>query len=224
MNGWRQQLVGVAAVAAWLALVALAALAVRARWPEQREWSRKLVHIGSGPVVLIAWALAIDRLLAVVAAAAVTVLAGLNHRLRVLPAIEYVGRASYGTVAYGAAITTLLLLFWPRRPDAAAAGVLVMALGDGAAGLVGPAVTSPSWLVLGQRKSVAGTAAMAVAALAALLLVAGISGTQGQPVPGPAGLLLISAVAVGLEQLAVLGIDNYCVPVAVGLLWSLLRR
>ncbi|MFN5194912.1 MAG: dolichol kinase, partial [Cyanobacteriota bacterium] len=66
--------------------------------------------------------------------------------------------------------------------------------------------------------------AMAVAALAALLLVAGISGTQGQPVPGPAGLLLISAVAVGLEQRAVLGIDNYCVPVAVGLLWSLLRR
>ena len=42
--------------------------------------------------------------------------------------------------------------------------------------------------------------------------------------PAGSGLLLISAVAVGLEQLAVLGIDNYCVPVAVGLLWSLLRR
>jgi phytol kinase len=45
--GWSQQLLGVAAVAGWLALLALAALQVRGRWNGQREWSRKLVHIGT---------------------------------------------------------------------------------------------------------------------------------------------------------------------------------
>ncbi len=220
MEGWRQQLIGGGAVAAWLVLVILTALAVRSRWPEQREWSRKLVHIGCGPVVLIAWGLAIDRPVAVVAAAVITLLAGLNHRLRVLPALEDVGRASYGTVAYGAAITTLLLLYWPGQPDAAAAGVLVMALGDGAAGLVGPAVVSPSWQVLGQRKSLAGTVAMALAALLALGTVAALVGSGAPAAPA---LLFIAAVAVALEQVAVLGFDNYTVPVVAGLLWAWLR-
>ena len=52
-----QQLLGVAAVLAWLAAVLLTALAVRRRWPQQKEWSRKVVHIGTGAVVLLAWAL-----------------------------------------------------------------------------------------------------------------------------------------------------------------------
>ena len=99
---------GVALVLLWLALVVGLALAARRRWPGQPEWSRKVLHIGTGPVVLIAWAVAVDRWLALAAAALVTVVAALNHRYRLLPAIEDVGRHSYGTVAYGAAITALL--------------------------------------------------------------------------------------------------------------------
>jgi phytol kinase len=214
---WRQQLIGVAAVGAWLVLVTLLAVAVRRRWPQQKELSRKLVHIGCGPVVLIAWALGVDRWLALPAAAAVTLLALLNHRLQLLPAIEDVGRPSYGTVAYGGAITLLLALFWPQRPAAAAAGVLVMALGDGAAGLVGPLLASPSWRVLGQRRSLAGTLAMALASLVALGLVRAMAGGAGPPLPL---LLLIGAGGVALEQLGWFGLDNLTVPLAVGLLWD----
>ena len=46
------QLLGVAIVGAWLVLIASLALLVRTRWPEQGEWSRKVIHIGAGPVVL----------------------------------------------------------------------------------------------------------------------------------------------------------------------------
>lgn len=133
-----QQLLGVAAVLAWLAAVLLTALAVRRRWPQQKEWSRKVVHIGTGAVVLLAWAFAIPRGLALGAAALVTLGTALNHRFRLLPAVEDVGRHSYGTIAYGASITILLALFWPQQPLPVAAGVLVMACGDGLAGLVGP--------------------------------------------------------------------------------------
>ena len=219
-TGWSQQLLGVAAVAGWLALLALAALQVRQRWNGQREWSRKLVHIGTGVVVPIAWATGIDRLIAIPAAGLITLLAALNHRFRLLPAIEDVGRSSYGTIAYGASITLLLLQFWPQQPAAVAAGVLVMAVGDGLAGLLGPLVSSPCWLVWGQRKSVVGTGAMAAGSLAMLLLVRQLTIAAGLPHPELPALLAISATAVVLEQVAVGGLDNFTVPLAAGWLWQ----
>ncbi len=207
---------GVALVSLWLAAVLGLALWTRRRWSDQPEWSRKVLHIGAGPVVLIAWATGIDRSIALPVAALITLLAALNHRLRVLPAIEDVGRHSYGTVAYGAAITLLLALFWPSQPRAVVAGVLVMALGDGLAGLLGPWIPSPNWLILGQRKSVVGTTAMAGMALMVLLLLRQLGGSG----PGPVALVLISLAATLLEQVAVLGLDNFNVPVATSLLWS----
>ena len=214
---WLRQLIGMAAVGGWLGLLALAALTIRHRFRADGEWSRKVVHIGGGAVVPLAWLFAIDRWLALASAAAITLLATFNHRRRLLPAIEDVGRTSYGTVAYGASITLLLLLFWPQRADAVCAGVLVMAVADGLAGLVGPRIPSPSWRVLGERRSLTGTATMAIASLAVLVAVGHATGAG----PGMVTLLAIAGVATGLEQIALLGLDNLTVPLAVGLLWRM---
>jgi phytol kinase len=218
------QWLGMAAIAAWLGLLALTALWVRRTWSGQREWSRKLVHIGAGAVVPLAWWFEISAGIAIPAAGLVTLLAALNHRVRVLPAIEDIDRQSYGTVAYGASITTLLSLYWPSQPPSVAAGVLVMACGDGLAGLVGPAVPSFSWTLWKQRKSLAGTLAMAAASLVVLLGLRVLALDQGLTAPSIPALLAITAAAVGLEQVAVLGIDNFTVPVAVGFLWSSLAH
>ena len=180
------------------------------------------MHIGSGAVVPIAWAGGIDRLIAVPAAAAITVVAALNHRLRLLPAVEDVGRASYGTGAYGASITLLLWQYWPQQPAPVAAGVLVMALGDGLAGLLGPLVASPCWQVLGQRRSLVGTAAMATASLLVLVLLrlAVMTIEPGLAAPPWQALVAIAAVATLLEQVAIGGIDNLSVPLGVAWLWQ----
>jgi len=215
-SGWQGQALGLAAALLWLSCVAGLAFAVRRRWPQQREWSRKTAHIGAGPVVLIAWGMGLERGLCITAAALVTLLALINHRHRLLLAIEDVQRESYGTVAYGASITLLLIAFWPQHSAAAAAGVLVMALGDGLAGLLGPWIRSPLWQVLGERRSLGGTAVMALASLAALLLVAALAPAAS---PGPPGLLLIALLATACEQLAWRGIDNLSVPLLVGALW-----
>ncbi|MFN6133402.1 MAG: diacylglycerol/polyprenol kinase family protein [Synechococcaceae cyanobacterium] len=213
---WVRQGFGVAVVSGWLVLLALVALFVRRRWSLQPEWSRKVVHIGSGAVVPLAWATGIDRWLALSAAALITLLAAFNHRQRVLPAIEDVGRESYGTVAYGLSITLLLAWFWPERADAVCAGVLVMAVGDGLAGLVGPWVPSPTWRVLGERRSLAGTSTMAVASLLVLLV---LSLVQLPAAPEPLMLLAMVGTATALEQVALLGADNLSVPLAVAVLW-----
>ena len=197
-------------------LVLSAALVCRKRWPEQRELSRKIVHIGTGPIVVLAWWLSIPASIAVPVAFAVTVITAINHRIQLLPAVEDVDRNSYGTVAYGLAISLLLLLFWPDQAVAVCAGVLVMAFADGLAGLVGRGMTSPSWTVWQQRKSVAGTVTMGLVTALVLLLLVLISQSPLHPLR----LIAVCALAVGLEQWGRWGIDNLSVPMAVGLCWT----
>ena len=197
-------------------LVISAALICRQRWPDQRELSRKIVHIGTGPIVVLAWWLTVPKSVAVPVALGVTVITAVNHRLQLLPAVEDVDRHSYGTVAYGLAISLLLLLFWPEQAVAVCAGVLVMAFADGLAGLIGRGVTSPSWTIWQQRKSVAGTVTMGLVTALVLLLLVLISQSPLHPLR----LIAICALAVGLEQFGRWGIDNLSVPLAVGLCWA----
>ena len=196
-------------------VVAGAVLCRRLR-PNQRELSRKIVHIGTGAVVPLAWFFEIPFVVALPVAAVITVVTTINHQWRFIPAVEDVDRNSYGTIAYGIAITTLLLLFWPTRADAVSAGVLVMALGDGLAGLVGRNVASPKWVLFGQTKSSVGTMTMAV--VSGLVLI-GLARWSGADLSLPAALGMV-AMATGLEQLSWSGLDNLSVPLSVGVLWS----
>ena len=196
-------------------VIAGAVLCRRLR-PNQRELSRKIVHIGTGAVVPLAWFFEIPFVVALPVAAVITVVTTINHQWRFIPAVEDVDRNSYGTIAYGIAITTLLLLFWPTRADAVSAGVLVMALGDGLAGLIGRNVASPKWVLFGQTKSSVGTMTMAV--VSGLVLI-GLAQWSGVDLSLPAALGMV-AMATGLEQLSWGGLDNLSVPLSVGVLWS----
>ena len=199
-----------------MVIVLAAALLARRQWPNQRELSRKIVHIGTGAVIPMAWWFAIPAPIAIPFAGVVTLATAINQRWRLIPAVEDVDRNSYGTTAYGLSITALLMLFWPSRPDAVCAGVLVMACGDGLAGLIGRAVTSPRWSVAGQTKSLAGTTTMLMVSFS-VLLVLSITGGSGA---NWTVALLLSIVATGLEQLSPAGIDNLSVPLVVGYLWA----
>ena len=207
---------GPIAILIWMAMVTAGAVLCRRLRPNQRELSRKIVHIGTGAVVPLAWFFEIPFVVALPVAAVITVVTTLNHQWRFIPAVEDVDRNSYGTIAYGVAITTLLLLFWPGRADAVSAGVLVMALGDGLAGLIGRNVDSPKWVLFGQTKSSVGTMTMAV--VSGLVLI-GLARWSGADLSLPAALGMV-AMATGLEQLSWSGLDNLSVPLSVGVLWS----
>jgi len=174
------------------------------------------VHIGTGAVVPLAWFFQIPFVVALPVAAVITAVTTMNHQWRFIPAVEDVDRNSYGTIAYGIAITTLLLLFWPTRADAVSAGVLVMALGDGLAGLIGRNVESPKWVLFGQTKSTVGTMTMAVVSS---LVVIGLARWSGADLSLPSTLCMV-AMATGMEQLSWGGLDNLSVPLSVGVLWS----
>ena len=207
---------GPIAILIWMAMVTAGAVSCRRLRPNQRELSRKIVHIGTGAVVPLAWFFEIPFVVALPVAAVITVVTTINHQWRFIPAVEDVDRNSYGTIAYGVAITTLLWLFWPGRADAVSAGVLVMALGDGLAGLIGRNVESPKWVLFGQTKSSVGTMTMAV--VSGLVLI-GLAQWSEADLSLPAALGMV-AMATGLEQLSWSGLDNLSVPLSVGVLWS----
>ena len=151
----------------WVGIVFLIAIICGNRWPSQKELSRKIVHIGTGPVIPLAWVLGITAKLAIPVASVITVALVINHQFKLLPALEDINRQSYGTIAYGLSITFLLIFLWPENASAVSAGVLVMSFGDGLAGLIGRKFKSFQWTLFGQRKSFAGTLTMFLTAAGA---------------------------------------------------------
>ena len=199
-----------------MATVLLMAIAVRQQWPSERELSRKIIHIGTGFIIPIAWFCNLSASLVISLSAAITLLTAINRHWRIIPAVEDIDRNSYGTVAYGVSITLLLILYWPNRADAVTAGVLVMALGDGFAGLIGRRLVSARWTLMDQTKSLIGTSVMAGISYLVLTVLSISSGTGIEPLR----LLAITTIAVVLEQFSILGIDNLTVPVVVSILWA----
>ena len=195
----------------WIIAILLISFLCKRYFPKQEELSRKIIHIGTGPVILLAWLFDIPKNIAFFSAFFITIALGVNYQYRLLPAIEDIERKSFGTIAYGISITLLLLLFWPRHASSISIGVLSMAFGDGLAGLMGRSINSPKWSVLGQSKSVAGTFTMGAVVAITSATISSINNLGIQPIE----IIVIAIIATFLEQISPWGIDNITVPIGV---------
>jgi phytol kinase len=194
----------------WLVIVGLIAEAAR-RWGQaDPEITRKIVHIGMGNVIVLAWALGVPAWLGITASALFSAIALLSYRIPILPTINGVGRKSLGTFFYAISIGVLIALFWESSPQIAALGVLVMTWGDGLAALIGQRWGTHRYSLGGIEKSWEGSLTMALASFAVSLLMLQIGGLGW----GQASLIAI-IIAVGatiLEAFSRWGIDNLTVP------------
>ena len=198
-------------IALWIIIVLLIAFLCKRYFPKKEELSRKIIHIGTGPVILLAWLFDVPKNIAFFTAFSITIALGVNYQYRLLPAIEDIERKSFGTIAYGISITLLLLLFWPNYASSVCIGVLSMAFGDGLAGLIGRSVKSPKWSILDQTKSIVGTLTMGSVVAITTSIVSSTNNLGIQPLE----ILVISVIATFLEQISPFGIDNLTVPIGV---------
>jgi len=198
-------------IALWIIILFLIAYLCKRFFPKKEELSRKIIHIGTGPVILLAWLFDIPKNIAFFTAFLITIALGVNYQYRLLPAIEDIERKSFGTIAYGISITLLLLLFWPHYASSVCIGVLSMAFGDGLAGLIGRSVKSPKWSILDQTKSIVGTLTMGSVVAITTSIVSSTNDLGIQPLE----ILVISIIATFLEQISPFGIDNLTVPIGV---------
>ncbi len=202
----------------WLALVFGLAEFLRSRQVEG-EIVRKVIHIGVGNIILLAWFLQVPRWLGVGFALVFCGIALLSYRIKILQSLNGVGRKSFGTFFYALSIGLLLLLFWQaeqHQQPFAVIGILVMTWGDALAALVGQTWGRHHYQVGQIQKSWEGSLTMwGVSAGVIMAILSGAFGFSPLLVPLSLGVGLI---ATGLEMVSWAGLDNLTVPLVSALL------
>ena len=203
-------------------------------WIESRL-SRKIIHIGTGPIFVLCWLLFKDswdaRWLAALVPFAITAqfaLVGLGV-IKDEAAVQAMSRTGdrreilRGPLYYGIVFVLLTLVFWKDSPVGIVA-LMLMCGGDGIADLVGRGITSPK-LPWSREKSLAGSMAVLLGGwmLSVLILEVYVSaGVFAGPLS--ASLLPLALVALAgmmVESLPFKDVDNITLTLAavlVGLL------
>ncbi|MDY6939094.1 MAG: SEC59/DGK1/VTE5 family protein [Cyanobacteriota bacterium] len=199
-------------VALWLGLVVVGAEGLHRFRLAQPETVRKVVHIGAGNVILLAWWLQVPGWLGILAAIVAGTVALISYWLPILPGINSVGRKSLGTFFYAISMGVLIGWFFPLNlPQYAAIGILIMTWGDGMAAIVGQRWGRHRYRVWGMIKSWEGTLTMGLVSYAigcSILFAVGGNFWQTGAIS-----LVVAVVATGLEAFSKLGIDNLTVPI-----------
>jgi phytol kinase len=176
------------------------------------EFSRKFIHITVGSFVAF-WPFFLSwhqiELLSVAFLAVISI----SKYLGLFQAIHSVQRPTWGEVFFAAAVGLAALITHDKWIYATA--LLTMGLADGIAAVVGTHYGGRQrYSVFGYAKSIVGTLVFFVISAAILL---GYNHFGGHPM-GPAVLLGISMLVTALENVAVGGLDNLLVPLAVTLI------
>jgi phytol kinase len=201
----------IASAAIWILFILLMASVVKRFANGESEIIRKIVHIGTGNVILIAWWLDIPASVGITASILASVITLLSYRFPILPGINSVGRQSLGTFFYSVSFGILVAWFWYlQQPQYAALGILIMTWGDGLAALIGQRFGRHKYKVFGTEKSWEGSLTMMLVSyiISSLILV----GTQGNSWQTWAISLIVAVIATVLEAVSFLGIDNLTVP------------
>lgn len=180
------------------------------------EITRKVVHIGSGNVILLAWWLNLSRWVIIWAAIIAAIIAIISYVMPILPSINSVGRKSLGTLFYALSIGILAAIFWQNYPEYTAIGILVMAWGDGMAAIIGQRYGKHTYQLLGITKSWEGSLTMVgFSYLVTSIILLFVQGNCWQTWLIS---LLVAIGAASLETVSKWGIDNFTVPLTSAML------
>jgi phytol kinase len=202
--------------------VYVGSIVLGAEWCHRRRWlqpeqTRKLVHIGTGNVIAIAWLLKLPAWVGITSAVLAGSLALVSYWWPILPGVNSVGRRSWGTFFYAVSMGLLIAIFWPlEKPEYAVIGILVMAWGDGLAAVIGQRWGRHPYRVWGSPKSWEGTATLVLVSYGVVtgVLALGQGWTGSTWVVG----LPVALVAIAWESIALGGLDNLTLPIGTAAL------
>ncbi len=186
-------------------------------YPNNQELLRKIIHIGMGPLIPLAKFLEIEQSAAQYFAGGISILILINYIYKLFPIIEDIDRQSFGTFFYCFSLLILISLFWEQDPLSLTVGFFIMTFGDGLAGLIGKNFKSKSWKIFNQKKSIIGTTTMFLISF----LVVSILGYKNN-LDFNYYYFWIALLATVLEQISIIGIDNFSVPIVTSTVFHLL--
>lgn len=187
------------------------------------ELTRKIFHIGSGNVILIAWWLNISGSIIIQASLLASLISIISYFLPILPSINSVGRKSFGTLFYAISIGILTALFWHfGLREYAVIGILVMSWGDGLAAVIGKKWGQHSYELFGIKKSYEGSLTMTLVSFIVIILILSLS--IGNSWQNWLIAIIVAIFATILEAFSQFGIDNLTVPLGSAILCFYLHQ
>ncbi|MGR3277119.1 diacylglycerol/polyprenol kinase family protein [Acaryochloris marina NIES-2412] len=199
-------------VGIWLGMVIGSAELLKRLITTDPEITRKVVHIGTGNVILLAWWLDVPTWVGISASIIFSIVTLLSYRYPILSSVSGVGRKSLGTFFYALSIGILIAWFWPLKlPQYAAIGILTMTWGDGLAALIGQRFGRHPYQAWGMKKSWEGSLSMAVVSYFIIYGILWI--TQGNIMATWVSAVAISVIVSTLEAFSKWGVDNLTVPI-----------
>lgn len=198
----------------FLLLFAVAEFLYR-KYSVRAEFTRKLVHIGTGILTLL-FPLLLSKIISVFILCSVFgVILYISIKAELLPSINQIDRPSSGSILYPASIficyvcfklnNNLLCFYLP---------VLTLAICDPVAALIGKRWPVGSFIVRYNHKTLSGTFAFFVAALA----ITAFMFTQMTDLPPEIILrktVFLAVVASAAEAVSTRGFDNLTIPLSV---------
>ncbi len=188
------------------------------------EVTRKIIHIAVGIAVFPTPILFSNSLPAILIALFFIVVNFLSLRLKIFKGMDLVTRQTYGTVYYPLAFLILVIAFWDSFPALISIPMLILALGDAFASIVGETVKRPSiYNLTGDKKSLQGSIGMFMVSFLVVFLALIFTRNHelwwGKVLNFSMGeLLLISSLtalfATVVEGLGSYGLDNLFIPLA----------
>jgi len=194
---------------------------IRALWRLPSAFTRKFIHIGVGFWGFIALRWLPNPWMAVIPPALFILVNALSFRWTLLKSMEIEDKHNLGTVYYPLSLSLLILIFWNAHPDVVLVGLLAMTMGDGVAAIVGRRWGRHTYRVWGVKRTVEGSAAMAVFALIGIMLALEFSTTLSFSVLMPRAFA-IAILAAFIEGVSPRGSDNLTVPLGCAVIYSFL--
>ncbi|HTG36462.1 MAG TPA: hypothetical protein VLB76_26390 [Thermoanaerobaculia bacterium] len=177
------------------------------------EHTRKLVHLGGGIACLFFPFLVRSPWVVLAMSLPLTALFVAGSRFGFLKSLHGIGRRSRGAEYYPLSVF-LVFLMTPGRPWLYLAAVLVLAVGDAFAALIGSRYGVIRYEVEDERKSLEGSLVFLVIAFLAIHLPVLLLTDLPRPVCVLAALL-VAALVTGFEAISLEGADNLFIPLAV---------
>jgi phytol kinase len=213
----------IATVPVYVGAIVLSAELLHRYTDTDPETVRKVVHIGTGNVILLAWLLQLPAWVGLTSAVLAAIVTLISYQLPILPGVNSIGRKSLGTFFYAVSIGVLTAIFWPLDlPHYAVIGILIMAWGDGLAAIIGQRFGKHPYTIFGNRKSWEGTGTMLLVSYTIVSIV--LFSVQGNIWQTWFVGIPVAIVATAVESIAQWGLDNLSVPlISAGLAYAIDR-
>lgn len=180
-------------------------------WNIRTEITRKIVHIASGNVILIAWKSQLPAWILIIGSVISIILVLTSYVSSLFPSINDIKRISFGTLFYACSIGILSYFFWHQKEiQYVVIGILTMTWGDGMAAVIGQKFGKHTYQILNVNKSWEGSLAMMGVSFVVCSIVLFFVGEPSSKIFTIS--LITSIVATVLEIFSSFGIDNLTVP------------